>query len=56
MGFISANQYAAQATYFQGFLTKDVKAAQLYSETKALVGLYLAHPPPPDHILKRGAV
>ena len=45
--------YAAHATYFQGFLTKDVKAGDLYAETKSLVGLFLANPPPPDHILRR---
>jgi hypothetical protein len=47
--------YAAYATYFQGFLTKDVKAGELYAETKSLVRLFLADPPPPDHILKRCA-
>lgn len=45
--------YVAQATYFQGFLTKDVKASELFSDTKALVNLYLAHPPPPNHIMRR---
>jgi len=45
--------YVAQATYFQGFLTKDVKASELFSDTKALVNLYLAHPPPPNHVMRR---
>lgn len=45
--------YVAQATYFQGFLTKDLKASELFSDTKALVNFYLAHPPPPDHVMRR---
>jgi hypothetical protein len=45
--------YAAYATYFQGLLSDDAGANEIYADTKFLVGLFLATPPPPDHILRR---
>jgi hypothetical protein len=45
--------YAAYATYFQGLLSDDASANEIYADTKFLVGLYVATPPPPDHILRR---
>jgi hypothetical protein len=45
--------YAAYATYFQGLLSDDAGANEIYADTKFLVGLFLATPPPPNHILRR---
>jgi hypothetical protein len=45
--------YAAYATYFQGLLSDDAGANEIYADTKFLVWLFLATPPPPDHILRR---
>jgi hypothetical protein len=44
--------YAACATHFQGFLSFDAKANELYNDAKFLIGLFLAAPPP-DHIVNR---
>jgi hypothetical protein len=51
---VDAN-YAAYATYFQGLLSDDAGANDIYADTKLLVGLFVATPPPPDHILRRAA-
>jgi hypothetical protein len=48
--------YVACATYFQGFLNRDAKANQLYDDAKFLIGLFLANPPPPDHIARRQTI
>jgi hypothetical protein len=45
--------YVASATFVQGLLSLDAKANELYNEAKFLVGLFLATPPPPDHIANR---
>jgi hypothetical protein len=45
--------YAAYATYFQGLLSDDAGANEIYADTKFLVGLYVATPPPPDHLLRQ---
>jgi hypothetical protein len=45
--------YAAYGTYFQGLLSDDAAANEIYADTKVLVGLFLATPPPPDHIMRR---
>jgi hypothetical protein len=47
--------YAAYATYFQGLLSDDAGANEIYADTKFIMGLFLAIPPPPDHILRRKA-
>jgi hypothetical protein len=43
--------YAAYATYFQGLLSHDVKANEIYGDAKFFLRIMLAHPPPPDHIM-----
>jgi hypothetical protein len=43
--------YAAYATYFQGLLSHDVKANEIYADAKFFLGVMLANPPPPDHIM-----
>ncbi len=45
--------YAAYATYFQGLLSHDAKAKEIYDDAKAFVRLVLAVPPPPNHIAAR---
>jgi hypothetical protein len=45
--------YAAYATHFQGLLSHDAKAKEIYDDAKAFVRLVLAAPPPPDHIAAR---
>jgi hypothetical protein len=45
--------FAAYATYFQGLLTSDVKAKELFEETKFVLNIFLSHPPPPEHLAKR---
>ena len=45
--------FVAYATYFQGLLSKDAKANEIYGDAKAFLGLVLAVPPPPDHIVER---
>lgn len=45
--------YAAYATYFQGLLSNDAGANEIYADTKFLTGLFVATPPPPEHILQR---
>ena len=45
--------YTAYATYFQGFLSDDAKAKEIYDDTKSFLGLILAVPPPPDHVAAR---
>jgi hypothetical protein len=45
--------FAAYATYFQGFLSHDAKANELYADAKTLVKLFLSVPPPPDHIVAK---
>jgi hypothetical protein len=44
--------YAAYATYFQGLLSFDTGANEIYADAKFLIGLFLATPPPPDHIIR----
>lgn len=39
--------YAAYATYFQGLLSDDAKAKEIYDDARAFVRLVLATPPPP---------
>jgi hypothetical protein len=43
--------YAAYATYFQGLLSHDVKANEIYGDAKFFLSIMLANPPPPDHIM-----
>ena len=43
--------YAAYATYFQGLLSDDAVANEIYGDAKLLVGLFLTTPPPPDHVI-----
>jgi hypothetical protein len=38
--------YAAYATYFQGLLSLDAGANEIYADAKFLIGLFLATPPP----------
>jgi hypothetical protein len=45
--------YAAYATYFQGLLSNDAGANDIYTDAKLLINLFVATPPPPDHILPR---
>ena len=45
--------FAAYASYFQGLLSDDAKANEIFAETKQVIRLFLSVPPPPDHILKR---
>jgi hypothetical protein len=45
--------YAAYATYFQGLLSDDAGANEIYADAKFLISLFLATPPPPDHFLRR---
>jgi hypothetical protein len=40
--------YAAYATYFQGFLSLDAGANEIYADAKFLIGLFIATRPPPD--------
>jgi len=42
--------YAAYATYFQGLLSLDVGTNEIYADAKFLIDLFLATPPPPDHL------
>jgi hypothetical protein len=42
--------YAAYATYFQGLLSNDVKANDIYGDAKSFLKVFLSVPPPPDHI------
>jgi hypothetical protein len=44
--------YAAHATYFQGLLSLDAGANEIYADAKFLIGLFLATPPPPDHVAR----
>jgi hypothetical protein len=44
--------YAAYATYFQGLLSSDARANDIYADAKFLIGLFLATPPPPDHVVR----
>jgi hypothetical protein len=44
--------YAAYATYFQGLLSFDAGANEIYADAKFLIGLFLTTPPPPDHIIR----
>lgn len=43
------------APNFQGLLSKDAKAHEIYPDAKAFVRAVLAGPPPPDHIAARRA-
>jgi hypothetical protein len=43
--------YSAYATYFQGLLSHDVKANEIYGDAKFFLAVMLANPPPPDHIM-----
>jgi len=45
--------YAAYATYFQGLLSDDAGANEIYADAKFLIGLFVATPPPADHVIKR---
>jgi hypothetical protein len=45
--------YAAYATYFQGLLSSDAGANEIYTDAKFLIGLFLETPPPPDHVVRR---
>jgi hypothetical protein len=45
--------YAAYATYFQGLLSNDAKANDLYDDAKSFLKFFLSVPPPPDHIAAR---
>ncbi len=45
--------YAAYATYFQGLLSTDAGANEICADAKFLISLFVATPPPPDHILRR---
>jgi hypothetical protein len=45
--------FAAYATYFQGFLSNDAKAKEIYDDAKSFLGLILAVSPPPVHIAAR---
>lgn len=45
--------FAAYATYFQGLLSDDVKAQEIFAETKQVMRLFLSVPPPPNHIAAR---
>jgi hypothetical protein len=45
--------YVAYSTYFQGLLSNDVKANETYADAKFFLGVILANPPPPDHIMAR---
>jgi hypothetical protein len=47
--------FAAYATYFQGLLTDDAKANEIFAETKRLVNVFLSVPPLPDHAMKKMA-
>lgn len=42
--------FAAYATYFQGLLSNDVKAMEIYDDAKFFLKLFLAVPPPPGHL------
>jgi hypothetical protein len=42
---------AAYATYFQGLLSRDEKANEIYGDAKAFLNLVLAVPPPPDRAI-----
>jgi hypothetical protein len=44
--------YAAYATYFQGLLSLDAGANEIYADAKFLIGLFLATPPRPDHVAR----
>jgi hypothetical protein len=44
---------AAYATYFQDLLSNDVKAKEIYDDAKFFIKVFIAVPPPPDHILAR---
>jgi hypothetical protein len=44
---------AAYATYFQGLLSDDAKAKEVYDDAKAFLKVVLAYPPPPDHVAAR---
>ena len=44
---------AAYATYFQGFLSDDTKAKEIYDEAKAVLRFILAVPQLPDHVVAR---
>jgi hypothetical protein len=37
--------YAAYATYFQGFLSPDAGANEIFADAKFLIGHFLAPPP-----------
>ncbi|WP_213772880.1 hypothetical protein [Bradyrhizobium sp. dw_78] len=43
--------YAAYATYFQGLLSFDGKAGEIYRDAKFLTALFLETPPPPTRVL-----
>lgn len=45
--------YAAYATYFQGMLSDDKGANDIYDDAKLLIGTFLETPPPPDHVITR---
>jgi hypothetical protein len=47
--------YAAYATYFQGLLSDDAGANEIYDDAKLLIGLFLATPPHPDHLIRQQA-
>jgi hypothetical protein len=44
---------AAYATYFQGLLSNDVKANEIYHDAKSFLKVLLAGRTPPDHIAAR---
>ena len=44
--------YAAYATYFQGLLSDDPDANEIYADVKFLIGLFVATPPTPDHVIR----
>jgi hypothetical protein len=47
--------YAAYATYFQGLLSNDTKANEIYGDANSFLNFFLAAPPPPDHVAARVA-
>jgi hypothetical protein len=48
--------YAACATYFQGLLSDDGGANEIYADAKFLVGLFVATPPPPHPSIRNTAL
>ena len=44
--------YAAYATSFQGLLSLGAGAIDIYADAKFLAGLFLATPPPTDHVVR----